>query len=327
MRALITGGAGYIGRHLARALLAAGWQVTVLDRDRQRLAELAAGGVHTLAGDVTERQTLRKAVRDIEVVYHLAGSALGSRSDMLRSNRAGAAAIAAVCGRGSGVRALVYASSGALYPSGNGRLDEETEPAPAFSYAQAKYAAEQILLHAVHTNGVPAISARIAGVYGPGSPNLMLPLLRRGQFRLIGGGKGYISSIHVDDVTRALMATAEQGQAGKVYNLADAEPTTVRAFYYYLAGLLGAAPPPTLAPAIANVLVKGINWIARLQGKPAVLPPDLVAMAAVSHRMSNRRMHEELGVRLRYPSYREGLIECVGLKEPGNQGTREPGNV
>jgi nucleoside-diphosphate-sugar epimerase len=315
MRALITGGAGYIGRHLARALLAAGRQVTVLDRDPERLANLADTGAQTIAGDATDWQTLREAVQGADVVYHLAGSALGSRSEILRSNQAGAAAVAAVCGKGSGVRALVYASSGALYPSGSDWLDEDTEPAPAFRYAQAKHAAEQILLRAFHENGVPAISARIAGVYGLGSPNLMLPLLRRGWFLLIGGGKGYVSSIHIDDVTPALMATAEHGRAGNVYNLADDEPTTVRAFYFYLAGLLGAAPPPVLAPIIAGMLVDGVNRVAQLQGKPVMLPPDLVAMATASHRMGNRRMREELGVQLRYPSYREGLVGCIGLKK------------
>lgn len=311
MLVLLTGGAGYIGRQLAQVLLDQGHQVRVLDRNSTQLAALAAAGAETIAADATDWETLRQAVAGARVVYHLAGSALGSRAEIVRNNVAGAQAVAAVCARGSGVRALVFASSGALYPSGRGWLSEDVPPAPAFTYAQAKYAAEQVLLRACRESGVPAISARIAGVYGPDSPNLMLPLLRRGQFVLIGGGKGFISSIHIDDATRALIAIAEHGQVGRVYNLTDDEPTTVRAFYYCLAGMLQVPPPRELAPVPAGMLISTINMLARLGGHAAPLPPDLVAMAAVSHRMCNRRMREELGLRLRYPSYREGLATCV----------------
>jgi nucleoside-diphosphate-sugar epimerase len=202
---------------------------------------------------------------------------------------------------------VIYASSGALYPSGDGWLDEATPPAPAFGYARAKLAAEELLREAQARSGLPLQIARIAAVYGPASPALMIEAVRRGRFPLIGGGRGYASNIHVADLVAALIAMAERGRPGAIYNLADDEPAPVRIFYGQLAAFLGAPPPPALPVWAGHVLVGLIGLASRLRGRPSPLPADLVAMAQVSHRMANRRMREELGVVPRYPSYREGL--------------------
>lgn len=304
---LITGAGGYIGRHLARALCARGEPVRALDRDGAALAPLAALGVEPLVADAGDPAALAAALRGVQLVYHLAGSALGSPAAIRRANVDGARTLAAACAGRAELRAVVLASSGALYPSGPGWISEETPPAPAFHYARAKAEAEQVLLAAHQRDGVPVLIARIAAVYGPASPALMLDQVRQGRFPLIGGGHGYASNIHIDDLTTALLALAERGRPGQVYNLADDEPAPVRVFYGQLAALLGAPPPPTLHPAAGRALVALIGTLSRLRGRPSPLPVDLVAMAAVSHRMANRRMREELGVQLRYPSYREGL--------------------
>jgi nucleoside-diphosphate-sugar epimerase len=309
---LITGCAGYIGRHLARALRADGLAVRGLDRDRVGLASLEALGVEPVAADVGNVDALIAALRGVKVVYHLAGSALGTPAEIARGNFEGTRTVALACASKPELRALVFASSGALYPSGDGWLSEETPPAPAFHYARAKAAAEGVLLRVHAAVGLPAVIARIAAVYGPASPALMIEQVRRGRFPLIGGGRGYASNIHIDDAVAALRALAEVGRPGQAYNLADDEPAPIRAFYGELARLLGGPPPPSIAPAAARALVWAVGAAARLRGRPAPLPPDLADMAAVSHRMCNRRMRQELGVTPRYPSYIDGLPTCVG---------------
>jgi nucleoside-diphosphate-sugar epimerase len=304
---LITGAGGYIGRHLARALRARGEAVRGLDLSRAALAPLAELGVATLVADAGDEGALREALDGARVVYHLAGSALGTPEAIMRANLAGARAIAAAAVGRPELRALVFAGSGALYPSGPGWLDEATPPAPAFHYARAKHAAEQALLAAHTRDGVPVMVARIAAVYGPASPALMVEQVRRGRFPLIGGGRGYASNIHIDDLVAALLAMPERGRPGQIYNLADDEPAPVAEFYGHLARLLGAPPPPTLPPAAGRALVWLVSAASRLRGRQPPLPVDLVDMAAVSHRMANTRMRDELGVRPRYPSYRDGL--------------------
>jgi nucleoside-diphosphate-sugar epimerase len=304
---LVTGAGGYIGRHLVPALLAQGAAVRALDQAAATLAPLAALGAETVVADASAPAALAPALAGVHTVYHLAGSALGDREQVWRANVTSAETIIALCQRQQGLEALVYASSGAIYPSGDGWLDEETPPAPAFGYAQAKHAAEQVMLRACVEGRVPTMIARIAAVYGPASPALMAEQVRRGRFPLIGGGQGYASNIHIDDLVAALLAMPARARPGQIYNLADDEPAPVAAFYGLLAQLLGAPPPPSMHPAAGHALVWLVSSANRLRGRPAPLPADLVAMAAVSHRMCNRRMRDELGIMLRYPSYRAGL--------------------
>ncbi|EFO81199.1 NAD-dependent epimerase/dehydratase [Oscillochloris trichoides DG-6] len=306
---LITGCAGYIGQALARALRADGFAVRGLDR--VAAADLADLGVDALTADVTNREALRSALQGVEVVFHLAGSPLGSPAEIVRGNVAAAQAVAQECAAHPTLRALVFASSGALYPSGDAWLTEDVPPAPEFHYARAKAEAERVLLDAATSQHVPVLIARIAGVYGPHAPALMLDQVRQGRFPLIGGGLGFASYIHIDDTVTALRALVERGTPGQIYNLADNRPVLICDFYAELARLLGGPPPRSISPRLARLILGVITRLAWLRGRSLPLPPDLVDMAAVSHRMANRRMREELGVMLRYPSYREGLPTCV----------------
>lgn len=304
---LITGAGGYIGRRLVMALRERDVPVRGLDRDATALAPLAGVGVEVQVADASDRRALAAALEGVTVVFHLAGSALGGPTAIWRANVHSAQALAAACVGRSGLRAVIFASSGAVYPNSAEWLTEATPPAPAFHYARAKAEAERVLLETHRNADLPVQIARIASVYGPGSQALMLDQVRRGRFPLIGGGRGYASYIHIDDLVEALLSMPERGRAGQIYNLADDEPAPVRAFYERLATLLGAPPPPSLHPIAGHALVASLGLLSRLRGRPNPLPTDLVAMARVSHRMANRRMREELGVRLRYPSYHEGL--------------------
>lgn len=307
---LVTGAGGYIGRHLVQALRAQGHLVRALDCHGPALEPLAAQGAETLLADAADPKQLPQALRDVRVIYHLAGSALGTRKQIWRANLQSSITIAQAC-HGSKVEALIVASSGALYPNRTTWLDETVPPAPAFTYAHAKQQSEQAMLELHQHHQLPVQIARIAAVYGPHSPALMLNHVRRGRFPLIGGGQGYASHIHIDDLITALLAMPTHGQAGDIYNLADDHPAPIAAFYGLLAQLLQAPPPPKLNPRKARALVWFVNSSHRLLRRTPPLPIDLVAMASVSHRMCNRRMRHTLHVTPRYPSYRDGLPAVV----------------
>ncbi|RRR68317.1 MAG: NAD(P)-dependent oxidoreductase [Candidatus Viridilinea halotolerans] len=309
---LVTGAGGYIGRHLVRALLAQGHAVRAIDWNAEALAPLQALGATTQVADLSNMFALIGSGMDkVRVVYHLAGSPLGNAKRIWRTNAQTLEAVANACQEARGLRAFIFASSGAVYPSSADWLDEQTKPAPTFAYAAAKVEAEQLLVQLRQWSKLPFQIARIAAVYGPASPALMVEQVRRGRFPLIDGGQHYTSNIHIDDLIKALLAMPKLGKAGRIYNLADDEPTTVASFYGLLAQLLNAPPPPSISPRTAQTMVWLVNTLHRLTLRQPPLPFDLVAMAALSHRMRNTRMHRELQIKLAYPSYRDGLPTCV----------------
>tara|TARA_R110000868_G_scaffold38631_3_gene134958 strand:+ start:5419 stop:6282 length:864 start_codon:yes stop_codon:yes gene_type:complete len=128
---------------------------------------------------------------------------------------------------------------------------------------------------------------RLAGIYGPGRNQLVS--LREGKARRVIKEGQVFSRIHVDDIAQVLLASIAQPHIGAAYNLCDNDPAPPQEVVTYAAELLGMTPPPE------------INF------EDADLSPMAKSFYAESKRVSNKRIREELGVVLKYPTYREGL--------------------
>ena len=136
-------------------------------------------------------------------------------------------------------------------------------------------------------SGLPVHVFRLAGIYGPGRS--ALDKLREGRaHRVVKPGQVF-SRIHVDDIATVLLASMERPRPGRVYNVADDLPAPQQDVVVYAAGLLGLPEPPEVAFAEAE------------------LSPLARSFYLESRRVANRRIKEELGVRLAYPDYRAGL--------------------
>jgi nucleoside-diphosphate-sugar epimerase len=119
--------------------------------------------------------------------------------------------------------------------------------------------------------------------------------LLKGSYRVVDEGGGFISRIHVDDLVEVIVAVGTvRPLLRPVYVVADDEPTTVRAHADGVAALLGLPPPESVPPGTASVVT--------------------VEMQTRGHRVRNERMKRELGVSLRYPSWREGLAAILRLR-------------
>jgi nucleoside-diphosphate-sugar epimerase len=176
-----------------------------------------------------------------------------------------------------------YLSTTGVYGDHGGDwIDEATPPRPSSERGAARIAAEQ----AWRSLGLPLHVFRLAGIYGPG----------RGPFEKIRNGtarrivkKGQVfSRVHVDDIATVLMASMKQPQPG-LYNVADDEPAPPQDVIAQAAQLLGFPVPPEVAFDEAD------------------MSPMARSFYADSKRVRNDRIKERLGVRLRYPTYREGL--------------------
>jgi UDP-glucose 4-epimerase len=251
---LVTGGAGFIGSHLARALLAAGRRVRVLDDlSTGRRANLAEG-VEFIEGEAAA--TAGRAVEGVEVVYHLAAIPSVPRSveRPLESYRANVTATRAVLDAAAraGVRRLVFASSSSVYgDAATLPKREDLPPNPLSPYAVAKLAGELYVRAAAAHSPLETVSLRFFNVYGPrqdpDSPYaavipIFLRRLREGRpLPVTGDGAQTRDFTFVGDVVQGIIGAAgATGVSGRVYNLAGGRAITVRELAETLARLAGA---------------------------------------------------------------------------------------
>lgn len=213
---LVTGASGFIGTNLAQRLVARGDDVTCLVRDKSNRAGLDRLGVRYAVGDVCDPASLRAAVDQAEVVYHLAGliAAFNAR-DLLRVNAEGFRNVADACaGRPSPPVLVSVSSLAAAGPSPPGRARTESDPAmPVSNYGRAKRAAE--LIAERYADRVPITIVRPPIVFGEGDLNMrgvFRSIFRFGVHVALGVGGTHYSLIHVQDLVDSLIACAENGR-------------------------------------------------------------------------------------------------------------------
>ena len=266
-------GAGYTGARLAAALHAAAYPVWLTRRTATAATALAATLGPTVCGlgvALPEVAALAAAPRDATWVV------LAPPVDAAGTLERALLAVAPT------PRHVVYVSSTGVYGPAAGAWVDETAPlAPFGPSGIARVAAEHVITNA----GVPWTILRPAGIYGPGRG--LVARLRAGIYRVVGDGTSMVSRIHVDDLVAALVAAIARPGTGRIYNVADDEPTAAGALADELARRLGLPPPPRIAVADAT--------------------PEQRAMLTADRRIANRRLRDELGVTLRYPSWREGM--------------------
>jgi nucleoside-diphosphate-sugar epimerase len=181
-----------------------------------------------------------------------------------------------------------YLSTVGVYGDhGGGWVDEATTPSPISARSRERLAAEEAWLALGARSRKPVHIFRLSGIYGPGRN--ALAQLAAGTARRIVKPAQVFNRIHVDDIAAVLMASIERPKAGAIYSLADDEPAPAQDVIACAARLAGVEPPPEIALEAAR------------------LGPMAASFYAECKRVSNRRIKEELGVALRYPSYREGL--------------------
>ena len=252
MRVLVTGATGFTGGHLARALGAAGHDVSALVRDRagEGATNLARAGITLVSGDVRDVKALTAATAGIEVVYHLAAiyrQAGVSPDDYRAVNALGAQQVVEAAFRG-GVRRVVHCSTVGVHgdiehPPAN----EEAPLKPGDVYQETKLEGERLAQEAGGRLGIEVTVARPSGIYGPGDRRL-LRLFRgvaRRRWFTLGRGEIYYHLTYIDDLVAGFRLLGEHpAAANRTYILAGAEVTTLNALVGLVAEGAG-VPAPT----------------------------------------------------------------------------------
>jgi nucleoside-diphosphate-sugar epimerase len=274
--AFVTGAAGCIGSALSKRLSQAGWRVVALVRDAGRAAHLAAlPGVELLEGDLESRDQYAPALRDCEVVFHLAAKVHAPpdtpAAEFQRVNVEGAERVIAAALENK-VPSLIFFSTVAVYAESDEVFDESSPPAPATSYGASKLAAEKLVLAAGAANEIKATVLRLPVVYGArdrGNVSKLIEAIKRGRYVVIGDGanlKTMVAAANVADA--ALLAAADERARGQVYLVCDARPYTQR----------------EIAEAIAEALQRHTN-LRRLPRTPLLIAGQVADLVSkLTHR-------------------------------------------
>lgn len=279
MRALVTGGGGFLGSTLVRGLLDGGHEVTVLARGEY--PELATRGARVLRGDIGEADAVSGAAKGCDTVFHVAARAgvWGPRADFERSNVTGTENVLAAC-QDRGVRRLVYTSSPSVVFDGRDHVDAGNDlPYPArfeAIYPETKARAERLVL-AENGPALATISLRPHLIWGPGDPHLLPRLFAKGQagrLRIVGGGANRVSLTYVDNAAAAHLQAAAAlapgaAWAGKAYFVNDADPVVLWEWLNALFARLGIAPVTGRVPL----------WAARAAGATAEAAWSLLGLS------------------------------------------------
>ncbi|MBI2826005.1 MAG: NAD-dependent epimerase/dehydratase family protein [Planctomycetia bacterium] len=321
MKALITGASGFIGAHLAEALIGRGYQVTGLVRRTSRTDRLTPLQVELAFGDVGDSDSLRKAIVGADAVFHLAGLVKAlAYEDLLRVNEQGTENVARACAEASTPPVLVVVSSlAAAGPAPNGRPRQETDPLVQVSnYGRSKRAGE--VAAGQWAGHVPLSIVRPPVVFGEGDPAMLAmvrPIKWLGMHVVPGFTERRASMIHAADLAAGLVAVAERGGRVAAAN-GNTDASAARGYYF-----LAADEHPTFAewgkliatalgrerlrvlrtpePLIWGMAAANESW-SRIRRRPHIFNIDKVREAtAGSWTCTADRARQELGFSVAAP--------------------------
>jgi nucleoside-diphosphate-sugar epimerase len=268
-------GLGYSGLEIARLAKAAGWTVAGTCTGGEKAAQLAAEGIEAHLFDGSAALPAEAVGSASHILCTIAPSATGTTGDpALRTS-------ARLLRR---ARWLGYLSTTGVYGDHGGRwVDEDTPPVPGQPRSVERLATERAWQAMGLEAGAAVDIFRLPGIYGPGRS--AIDQVKAGTARRIDKPGQVFSRIHVEDIAGTVLMAISQSHAGAVYNVADDLPASTGEVVAFACELLG--KPATTISAMAR------------------------SFYAENRRVRNDRIKNELGVVLRYPTYREGLRAIV----------------
>lgn len=330
-RVVVTGGGGFLGRFVARALRDAGREVVALGRNRYPFLERE--GIATAVCDLTDAAATRAALAGAEEVHHCAALAgISVRlAPFVRANLDATRHVVDAC-RAHGVARLVFTSSpSVVYGGGDEEAVDESAPYPArhlAHYPATKAAAERLALAADTPGGLRVCALRPHLIFGPEDTNLVPRLVARaraGRLVRVGPGRNRADVTYVENVARAHLRAAESlarggAACGRAYFITNGEPVAVWPFIDRILAGVGLPPVRRALPAPVayglGACLEAAYALAGATGEPP-MTRFLARQLSTTHTYSIAAARRDLGYEPRV-SVEEGIARtCAWFRENG----------
>lgn len=291
MRKLVIG-CGYLGYRVASIWKRSGVAVSVLTRSLERALALKDDGFDVVIGDVMDPMTL-SAIPTFDSALYAVGfdrsGCYSKREVYVEGLTKALNSLQRKCEK------LVFVSSTSVYGQSLGEVvDENSETSPSEENGriclEAEFVARGFHSSSFEPNG-RSIVLRLAGIYGPGRVLARIDQLKN-QIPLPGNPDAWLNLIHVDDATTAAVIASDRGQLGETYLVSDNSPVRRVEYYSALAERIYAPKPQFLETA-----------------------SDTRVSTHLNKQCTNRKLREELGVELKYPSFTEGLNSLPEVRQ------------
>ena len=282
MKALVTGGGGFLGGVIVRQLLEEGYSVRSFSRGSYPLLE--ALGVESSRGDLAEAEAVREACQDCQIVFHVAAKAgiWGNKDAYYRANVTGTQNVLAAC-RALGISRLIYTSTPSVVFDGRNLegVDERVPYAQDYksAYPATKATAERMIL-AANDERLATVALRPHLIWGPGDTHLVPGILARGRagrLRRIGKASNLVDFTYVENAAQAHLSAAARlspgsGVAGRAFFISQGEPVPL---WDFIDRILEAANLPAVTGVVSPRLAYAAGWLCevlygrlRLKGEP-----------------------------------------------------------
>ena len=282
---ILIAGCGYIGKRLFSALPETA-QISGLVRSQGSYEELQQLGLNALGCDLSAPVEIPLPTADAQVYYLLPPPKKGVIDRNLQHF------IQSFAENGHPKR-ILYLSTTGVYGNCEGAwVDETRQPNPQVDRAKRRYDAESQLRAWTTANGKELVIIRVAGIYGRGK--LPLARLQAGKPMIAAQIAPWTNRIHADDLVQVCHKAMTLGRHGEIYNVTDGQPGNMADYFNQVADMAGLPRPPVISA----------------QGAKEQLSAGLLSYLAESRRIDNRKMLEELQVKLRYPNLEQGLRAC-----------------
>jgi UDP-glucose 4-epimerase len=256
VRILITGGAGFVGKHLARFLLTKGYEVTIFDNfsnsNKKSISSFVGNNTKIVKGDITEFQDVSEAIKTHDVVIHLAAKisieeSVKNPSETFRINVDGTKNVLVACKKHQ-VRKLIVVSSAAVYGESlpNVKLTENSKINPISPYGESKAIMEQKIREFVSKHNINCVILRFFNIFGSGqSPEytgvitkFIEKISNNKPLQIYGDGMQTRDFVAIQDVVDSIHNAILYGKTG-TYNIASGKSVTIKELAEFMISLSG----------------------------------------------------------------------------------------